>query len=200
MNRLRQLRHDLPSQVTAALGGALNRASRIVQVCNPGQALVSEAVRAHLGKAPADSSFLDLGSHHLRDLEEPERLYQLKHPDFQLNDFPPLQTLGYRPNNLVYQPNSFVGRSKEVDELKALILFNKQRLITITAPGGYGKSRLATQLCANLLEHFENGVFEVLLAPVGSHERIVPTAAAALGFQFYGKADPQEQLGDYLRD
>ncbi|MCD6283021.1 adenylate/guanylate cyclase domain-containing protein [bacterium] len=181
-------------------GHALNRASRIVQVCHPGQALVSDTVRAHTGEDVDGARLTDLGSHHLRDLAEPEHLYQLDHPDFALHEFPPLPTLSYRPNNLVYQPNAFIGREREHAELKRLILEKKQRLITVTAPGGYGKSRLATQLCANLLDFFENGVFEVLLAPVGSHERIVSATADALGFQFYGKAEPQQQLIDYLRE
>ncbi len=181
-------------------GHALNRASRIVQVCHPGQALVSEAVRAHVGEAVDGAKLTDLGSHHLRDLAEPEHLYQLNHPEFALHEFPPLPTLEYRPNNLVFQPNAFIGREREHGELKQIITEKKQRLVTVTAPGGYGKSRLATQLCANLLDHYENGVFEVLLAPVGSHERIVGATADALGFQFYGKAEPREQLIDYLRE
>ena len=211
-------------------GPVLNRASRICQVCHPGQALVSKAVQAHIGDAVDGAKLTDLGSHHLRDLAEPERLYQLDHPDFTLHKFPPLPTLEHRPNNLVYQPNAFIGRDAEMAELKALLTGGtgvspvipsaanhgrdgratgdrprpakqgQHRLITLTAPGGYGKSRLATQLCANLLDRYENGVFEVLLAAVGSHERIVSATADALGFQFYGKTDPKKQLVDYLRE
>jgi predicted ATPase/class 3 adenylate cyclase/uncharacterized protein HemY len=179
-------------------GHALNRASRIVQVCHPGQALVSEAVHAHLAEAPARTKLDDLGSHHLRDLEEPEHLYQLTHPEFAQHEFPPLPTLSYRPNNLVYQPNSFVGRAREMDELRELILVKGQRLVTITSPGGYGKSRLATQLCANMLDQFANGVFEVLLAPVTEQQRVVSATADALRFQFFGKGEPKQQLLDYL--
>gem|GEM_PF-895681 len=202
--RLRVAGHGGPLKRLAVgkgyFGHALNRASRIVQVCHPGQALVSQVVRAHTGEAVDGAKLTDLGSHHLRDLAEPERLYQLDHPEFALHEFPPLPTLEFRPNNLVYQPNAFIGRAREHGELKELILEKNKRLITLTAPGGYGKSRLATQLCANLLDFFENGVFEVLLAPVGSHERIVTTTAAALGFQFYGRAEPKSQLIDYLRE
>ncbi len=246
--------HRLP-ETNEYFGPILNRCSRICQVCHPGQALVSQAVRAHTGEAVDGAKLTDLGSHHLRDLAEPEHLYQLDHPEFALHEFPPLPTLGYRPNNLAYQPNAFIGREREHGELKALLIGNGRatadeheesvgavpfgsepqgrrheppavgaqhvvpspggngararhavplrkthRLVTITAPGGYGKSRLATQLCANLLDYYENGVFEVLLAPVGSHERIVGATADALGFQFYGKAEPQQQLIDYLRE
>jgi predicted ATPase/class 3 adenylate cyclase len=181
-------------------GPVLNRCSRICQVCHPGQTLVSKAAQAHIGDTIDGGKLTDLGSHHLRDLAEPERLYQLDHPEFALHEFPPLPTLEHRPNNLVYQPNAFIGRERESENLKALLLEKNQRLITITAPGGYGKSRLATQLCANLLDRYENGVFEVLLAAVGSHERIISATADALGFQFYGKTDPKQQLVDYLRE
>ena len=201
--RLRQVAHGGPLKRLAVgegyFGHALNRASRILQVCHPGQVLISDIVRAHLGSMPEGVSLNEMGLHHLRDLEEPEKLYQLDHPGFELHEFPALPTLDYRPNNLVHQPNTFVGREREMRELKALLTEKKQRLITITAPGGYGKSRLATQLCANMLDCFESGVFEVLLAPVGDSERIVPTAAAALGFQFFGRGEPKQQLLDYLR-
>ncbi len=180
-------------------GHALNRTSRIVQVCHPGQALLSQTIQCNLGQAPADVDLTDLGMHRLRDLEEPEHLYQLKHPCFAVHEFPPLPTLGYRPNNLVYQPNSFIGREQEMEDLRKLFARGEHRLITITAPGGYGKSRLATQLCANLLDEFENGVFEVLLAPVEDASRLASAASAALGVQLYGRGDPQVQLIDFLR-
>lgn len=201
--RLRQVAHGGHLKRLAVgegyFGHALNRASRILQVCHPGQVLISDIVRAHLGNLPDGVSISEMGLHHLRDLEEPERLYQLDHPGFELHEFPALPTLDYRPNNLVHQPNTFVGREREMRELRALLADKKQRLITVTAPGGYGKSRLATQLCANMLDCFESGVFEVLLAPVGDAERIVPTTASALGFQFYGRGEPKQQLLDYLR-
>jgi predicted ATPase/class 3 adenylate cyclase/tetratricopeptide (TPR) repeat protein len=201
---VRVVGHGGPLQPLAAgrgyFGRPLNRASRICQVCHPGQMLVSGEVAQALRGLPEEVQLFNLGSHHLRDLAEPETIHQVDHPQFALHKFPPLPTLGFRPNNLVYQPNEFIGRALEMAELKALLLVKKQRLITITAPGGYGKSRLATQLCANLLQEYENGVFEVLLAPVGSHERIVSTTADALGFQFYGRAEPKNQLIDYLRE
>ncbi len=125
-------------------GHPLNRASRIAQVCNPGQAILSDTVRTHLSEVPQDTSIVDLGIHYLRDLQEPEKLYQLNHPDFPSHEFSPLATLKNRPNNLAFQPNSFIGRELELHELTQLILGGYHRLITISAPGGYGKSRLAT--------------------------------------------------------
>lgn len=146
-------------------------------------------------------SLSDLGEHRLRDLAEPERLYQVDHPDFELHDFEPLPSLtGNRPNNLLIQPNAFIGREKELSELRQMLADGGQRLVTIIAPGGYGKSRLAVQFCADRLDDFKNGVFAVLLAPVGDHSRIVGATADSLGFQFYGASDPKEQLLNYLRE
>ncbi len=180
-------------------GPALNRASRICQVCHPGQVLVSDAVAACVDQPTDSAGFLDLGEHHLRDLAEPVHLYQLDHEDFARREFPPLPTLGNRPNNLVEQPNTFIGRRHELNELKAMLL-NGARLVTITAPGGYGKSRLATHLCADLLESFERGVFFLELGPLRDHTGIETALANATGFQFHGSGDQQEQLIDYLRE
>jgi len=180
-------------------GQPLNRASRICQVCHPGQMLISHAVKCFLARLPEKTDFIDLGFHRLRDLGETERLYQVNHPDFLIREFPPLPSLNFRPNNLLNQPNSFIGRREELSALKDLILDKGYPLITITAPGGYGKSRLAVQLCADVLEHFENGVFHVNLAPVGKPERIVSTTANTLGFKPHSATDLKRRLIDYLR-
>lgn len=181
-------------------GPALNRAARICQACHPGQVLASAAVASHLaGDLPDGAALHNLGLHELRDLAGPEQLYQLDHPDFARHEFPPLLTLGSRPNNLVRQPNEFIGRHRELKELSALLL-NSRHLVTITAPGGYGKSRLAAQLCADLLTSFERGVFYVELAPVREASDIAAALAAATGFQFFGQRNPQQQLVDFLRE
>jgi len=180
-------------------GPALNRVSRICQVCNPGQVLLSAAVKATLPRALDGFELRDLGEHHLRDLAEPEQLYQLDSERFSRHEFPPLSTLDNRPNNLVEQPNAFIGRERELSELAELLLASK-RLVSITAPGGYGKSRLAAQLCANLLHRFEHGVFMVYLAPVREILDVPTAIANALGYQFSGSREPQQQLCDYLRE
>jgi len=179
-------------------GPALNRVSRICQVCNPGQVLLSDAVEATLPKALDGFELRDLGQHHLRDLAEPERLYQLDSERFSRHEFPPLTTLNNRPNNLVEQPNAFIGRERELKELAELLLDSK-RLVSITAPGGYGKSRLAAQLCANLLHRFEQGVFMVYLAPVRGSLGAPTAIANALSYHFSGSRTPEQQLCDYLR-
>lgn len=179
-------------------GPALNRVSRICQVCHPGQVLLSGAVAAALGEPRDGLALLDFGRHFLRDLAEPEQLYQLDHPSFTQRSFPPLATLNNRPNNLVSQPNRFIGRERELQELSGLLL-HQQRLVTLVAPGGYGKSRLAAQLCATLLPHVENGVFMVYLAPVRESLAVPLAVAAALGCQLSGRRSAEQQLCDYLR-
>lgn len=198
---VRVVSHSGPLRAAGAeyFGPALNRASRICQVCHPGQVLASDAVISGVTLPSEDATVHDLGQHYLRDLSEPEHLYQLDSPGFARHDFPPLATLGSRPNNLVLQPNLFVGRKRELAELRDLLLGDR-RLVTITAPGGYGKSRLAAHLCADLLESFERGVFFVELAPVREHTDIAAALATATGFQLYGKRDPKEQLIEYLRE
>jgi len=179
-------------------GPALNRVSRICQVCNPGQVLASAAVVSTLSKPPAGVTLADLGQHHLRDLAEPEQLYQVDSEHFACHDFPPLSTLGNRPNNLVRQPNQFIGRQQELKAL-ALQMLDGTCLLTIVAPGGYGKSRLAAQLCANLLHRFEHGVFMAYLAPVRESVDVPLAIANALGYQFSAGRMPEQQLCDYLR-
>lgn len=182
-------------------GQPLNRASRICQVCHPGQMLVSEAAKSFVGTPPSSSSFIDLGTHRLRDLSEPEHLYQVLHPEFIFQDFGPLPTLaGFRPNNLVKQPNSFIGREPEMAELTALIANGEHRLITITGAGGYGKSRLAMQLCADVLDYFDDGVFAVHLASLNEAGRVATATADALKFPLQGVAEPAEQLLAFLGD
>lgn len=201
---VRVVAHSGPLRRLAAgrgyFGEPLNRVSRICQVCHPGQLLVSQAVIGPIRRLPESTHVDDLGIHHLRDLAAPEHLFQLDHPDFALHEFPPLPTLDFRPNNLAAQPNAFIGRERELKELKEIISTGSHRLVTIVAPGGYGKSRLATQLLANLLDDFENGVFEVLLAPIGDPAQILSVTAGALSFQFHGHEEPKQQLLDYLRE
>lgn len=180
-------------------GPVLNRASRICQVISSGQAVLSAAVRAVLGgRLPAGATLTDLGEHHLRDLAEPEHLYQLDHPDFAQHEFPPLATLNNRPNNLLRQPNHFIGRETELAELTGL-LSHDTTLLTLVAPGGYGKSRLAVQLCAHLLHSFEHGAYVAYLAPLRGVTDVPHGIAGALSFQFTTGRTPEQQLCDYLR-
>jgi predicted ATPase/class 3 adenylate cyclase/Tfp pilus assembly protein PilF len=200
--QVRSIVHCGPLQRLSAglgwFGPPLNRSARICGVCHPGQLLISGPISSTLSGPPDGCTLDDLGPCRLRDMGEPEQLFQVTHGGFGKRQFPPLVTLDSRPNNLASQPNAFIGREHELRTL-ARMLGSDTRLLTLHAPGGYGKSRLATQLCANVLGRFEQGVFEVLLAPLRDHERIPEAIASATGYQFSGSREPAQQVLDYLR-
>ena len=128
------------------------------------------------------TSLRDLGEHPLRDLYRPERVFQLLHPDLPA-DFPPLSTLATRPNNLPLQPTPFLGRDEQVAWLVDVLRRDEVRLLTITGPGGVGKTRLALQAAADLLESFPDGVWFVDLSALTDAALVVPTMGAALGMR-----------------
>ena len=140
-------------------GSALNRAARLMAVGHGGQVLVSE-VTHRLGP---DVAAVDLGSHHLKDVGE-VGIWQLMHPSLP-RDFPPLRTLTVT-NNLPAPVDSFVGRRGELaDVLDAL---RDSRLVTLTGPGGSGKTRLALEAATAALPSFRSGVWFVSLAVAGN--------------------------------
>src|SRR5579872_6464214 len=131
-------------------GPAVNRVARLLAIGHGGQVLVSGvATELAQGQMPAQATLRDLGAHRLRDLSHPEQVYQLVAPDL-LADFPSLRSLDELPNNLPLQVTSFVGRDKEVAEIKGLL--NKSRLVSLVGSGGVGKTRIALQVGADLLD------------------------------------------------
>jgi predicted ATPase/class 3 adenylate cyclase len=160
-------------------GGAVNRAARIMNAAHGGQVLLSEVVALLVnGRLPADIGLRDLGRVRLRDLAQPEQVHQLLHPAL-LVQFPPLRSLDSTPNNLPQQPSSFVGRQGAIAELRELLF--KHRLLTLSGPGGIGKTRLALQLAADVLEHFADGVWFVELASLSDPKLVPQTVARLLG-------------------
>ena len=155
-------------------GQPLNRAARLLSAGHGGQTLVSAATQELVRDTLLSScSLTDLGDAFLTDLTRPERVYQLNHPSLP-SEFPPLRSLnsGELPNNLPQQPTSFIGREKEIADVKALLL--KCRLLTLVGAGGAGKTRLALQAAADLLDGDGDGVWLVELAPV-SDPGLVPS-------------------------
>ncbi len=139
------------------VGLDVHRAARVMAAGHGGQVLVSQSTRALL-----DERFRlrDLGEHRLKDLSEPQRLYQLQ-VEGLAGEFPPLKTLENRPTNLPAQPTALIGREHELDQAQALVTREDARLLTLTGPGGTGKTRVALQLAADLIDQFANGVFFV---------------------------------------
>src|SRR5262249_50522856 len=147
-------------------GAAVNRCARLRAIGHGGQVLLSgatyELVRDHL---PEGGSLRDLGEHRLKDLTRPEHIFQVLVPGLSA-DFPPLETLDRQRNNLPMQPTALVGREREVAALCALLLEPQTRLLTLTGPGGTGKTRLALQVAAEVLDACPDGAFFVDLAPI----------------------------------
>jgi predicted ATPase/class 3 adenylate cyclase len=162
-------------------GPALYRCARLMATAHGGQVVLSEATASLTSEVLGDeTSLLDLGRHQLKDLQTPERVYQLLHPDLE-SEFPPLRSAGGRPNNLPSDVKTFVGRQDELDALHELLVSSAVRLVTLTGAGGSGKTRLALRAADRLLEPFKDGVFLVDLAPLADAELVMPTVASVLG-------------------
>jgi class 3 adenylate cyclase len=165
------------------LAPGLNRLARLLAAAHGGQVLLSLSTQDLARDAlPPGTSLRDLGEHPLRDLYRPERVFQLLHPDLPA-DFPPLNTLTTRPNNLPMQPTPFLGREEQVAQVVALLRREEVRLLTITGPGDVGKTRLALQMAAALLESVPDGAWFVDPSALDDDSLAVPTIDAVLGMR-----------------
>lgn len=179
------------------VGMAVHRAARICAAGHGGQVLLSETTRdLLLDDLPDAINLRDLGEHRLKDLPRPQRLFQLAAAGLP-TDFPPLRSLEMLPNNLPRQFTSFVGREKEIAEVKDLLF--RTSLLTLTGAGGSGKTRLAIQVAAHLLEQFPDGVWLVDLAPLADPTLVVQTVASVLGVREQPSRPLLATLTDYLR-
>src|SRR5215211_4813284 len=179
-------------------GPPVNRVARLLSAAHGGQVLLSlpthEMVREQL---PAGMSLTDLGEHRLKDLFRPERVFQLSAPELQ-SEFAPLRTLDAYRNNLPLQPTPLIGREKEVSEVCDLLRGDETRLLTLTGPGGTGKTRLALQAAADLLDDFSDGTFLVPLATLTQAELFFSAVAETLGVREIGEQPLFESLKVYL--
>ena len=160
------------------VGADVNRAARVAAAANGGQVVLSSATLPLLeGSLPAGVRTRDAGEHRLKDLR-PERLAILEIEGL-VDDPRPIRSLDSRPNNLPTQVTSFVGRTAELDETTARLAAT--RLLTLTGPGGTGKTRLSLQLAAAVAEEFPEGVYFVALEPIREPALVGTTIAAVLG-------------------
>jgi tetratricopeptide (TPR) repeat protein len=209
---------DTPLRVRAALhigpaelregdynSTAVNRCARLRSLAAPGQTLVSQAV-ADLTRdlLPEGVTLRSLGSHRLKDLQRPEQIFQLCHPDLP-DDFAPLRSLDTLPTNLPPLLTSFIGREAELQQLTSLLRTDALAgppaalLLTLADPGGAGKTRLAMQAGAELLEAYPDGVWLVELAPLADDALVAQTVAAKLGLQEEPGRTLLQTLQEYLR-
>ena len=179
-------------------GPALNRAARLLAAAHGLQILISgaaaELVQDHL---PEETRLVDLGEHQLRDLTRPERVFQLAHRDLRL-EFPPLRTLKAVHRNVPDQLTSFVGRAEELRVVEKMLA--ESRLVSLVGPGGSGKTRLAIQTAAEVLDRHPDGAFFVDLAPLADPEAVALAAAQALGLGDRSGLLPADAVVEYLRD
>jgi predicted ATPase/class 3 adenylate cyclase len=181
----------------AYVGLDVHRAARVAAAGHGGQVLLSDTTRALVvDRLPDGVTLRDLGEHRLPDLTRPERLWQVAALGLP-HDFPPLRTLDATPNNLPTQLTSFVGRTAEVAEVG--VLLHSARLVTLTGPGGTGKTRLALQAAAALAEELTDGVFFVPLAGVRDPDLLPSAILEALGMPEAPGRRPAEHVIDHLQ-
>ncbi|HXG26054.1 MAG TPA: adenylate/guanylate cyclase domain-containing protein [Candidatus Binatia bacterium] len=187
---------EASTSAAGLVGIDIHRAARIAAAAHGGQVVVSEAVRslvaADLGEGIA---LRGLGSHRLKDLREPQPLAQVVAEGLR-EEFPPLRSLDARPNNLPTQLTSFVGREKELQEAGSLLESN--RLVTLTGPGGTGKTRLSLQVAANAAERYPDGVFFVPLETVREPGLVASRIAGAIGLAETGSRTADTMLREWL--
>jgi len=180
-------------------GAPLGRAARLLAAAHGGQTLVSEPLAALLAGGPLgpDVSLRSLGRHRLKDLAQPQEVFQLSHPSLP-HDFPPLRSLEAFTHNLPSQLSSFIGRDGEMTEARRLL--TQTRLLTLTGTGGAGKTRLALQAAAEAVEDYPDGVWLVELASLRDPALLAQTVAAVLGVgEEGGPRSLAQTLADALR-
>jgi predicted ATPase/class 3 adenylate cyclase len=174
------------------VGLDVHKAARIMAAAHGGQVILSQSTRDLLDDG---TRVRDLGEHKLKDFSGPQHLYQLR-IDGLPSEFPALKTLENRGTNLPAQPTPLIGREYALAQVNGLLDRGGARLLTLTGPGGTGKTRLALQAAANAVDEFRNGVYFVSLAPISSAELVVPTIAQTLGL----REQPGQSLAETLRE
>jgi predicted ATPase/class 3 adenylate cyclase/Tfp pilus assembly protein PilF len=202
MLRVRMALHTGEPVATATgyVGVDVHRAARLCSAGYGGQILISETTRQLVtDNLPEGVTLRDLGAHRLKDLLNAEHIYQITIPNLP-SDFPGLKTLSSRPNNLPAHLTPLVGREHEIEAVRQLLLKPEARLITLTGPGGIGKTSLSLQVAASLLDEFAHGVFFVGLAAICDPELVFPTIAQTLGLRENRSKPLRENAIDYLCD
>ena len=178
------------------VGPDVNRGARIAAAAHGGQVLLSDATRALVAaRLPTGVTLRDLGSHRLKDLPEPERIWQLDIEDLPV-EFPPIRSLDARPNNLPLPTSSLIGRTAELASVVDLV--RERRLVTLTGAGGTGKTRLAIAAAHHLVTDFEDGAFFVALQDARDRQAVAAAMALALGVREKYDRDLEAGVKNFL--
>ena len=178
-------------------GPVLNRVARLLAVAHGGQVLISgDTAELSNGEISPQGSLRDLGYVQLKDLSAPEHVWQLDIAGLP-NEFPPLRSLDALPNNLPLQRTTFVGRERDVAEVKELL--DHHRLLTLVGSGGVGKTRLAIQVGADLLDRYPDGVWFVDLARIDNPELVASVVAQTLGMSQRQDQRVDESIPPWLK-
>jgi len=178
-------------------GLTLSHAARLLSVAYGGQILVSNATRELVrNDLPSLVELRNLGLHRLRDLTRAEHIYQVVAQDLP-DTFPALRSLEVVPNNLPRQLTTFIGRERVIAEAKRLLA--ETHLLTITGPGGSGKTRLSLEIAASLLAEYPDGVWLVEFAPLADAARVPQVLATTLGVREEAGRPLLTTLVDHLR-
>jgi predicted ATPase/class 3 adenylate cyclase len=191
-------------QVEELAGGyvgylTLTRVQRVMSAAHGGQVLLSSAgAELVRGQLPNGVTLRDMGEHRLKGLINPEHLWQLDAPDL-VSEFPPLHSFNAIPNNLTAQPAPIIGREAELEVILNRLNSEGVRLLTLTGPGGIGKTRLGLQAAAELIDRFGDGVFFVDLAPIRDPEAVPVAIAQTLGLRETSDRPVLDELKGQLR-
>ncbi|MDQ6767402.1 MAG: tetratricopeptide repeat protein [Candidatus Eremiobacteraeota bacterium] len=178
-------------------GPTVNRVARLMSVGHGGQVLLSGVTKDLVcDELPDGTSLIDLGSHRLKDLAQAEQIWQLAAADLP-SGFPPLNSLDARPNNLPVQLTNLLGREVDLERVKSL--FSEHRLLTLSGAGGVGKTRMALQIGADLIDHYRDGVWFADLAPLSDPALVTSVVAKVLGISAPDGASVSESIPPWLR-
>ncbi|MBS1519214.1 MAG: tetratricopeptide repeat protein [Bacteroidetes bacterium] len=176
----------------------LAKTQRVMSAAWGGQILVSnESYEAASERGTGKISFRDLGERRLKDLTQPVKIFQVISDNIP-SEFPPLNTLDVRPNNLPQQLTGFIGREEEITDIKKLL--SEARMLSILGSGGTGKTRISLQAAAELIDDFENGVWVTVLAPITEPALIPSAIVRSLGASGQAGEDSETTLLNYLKD
>lgn len=176
----------------------LSRSSRIMSIAHGGQILLTQEVYENIkDNTDLKISFRDFGKRKLKDIIIPEHVYQILSDDLP-SEFAPLKSQDARQNNLPSSVSEFIGRKKEIEEIKEL--FTNTRLITLTGAGGTGKTRISIQIALEMIDEFENGVWLIELSPVTDPELIVKEISNILNLKEDPGIDNLVALKEFLKE